>query len=690
MSFSSTSGASTCELDNAEENSVQDPKPIKPLSEILKDLKSSKASSETKAIEQLTEVIESGAECDVQTLYEGPAKCDCCINWVDVYPDDLKSSIEQEAETKKKALVIRLSKNHNEGRPLALNSIVVQNQQIKELLGQVFHGYKGITPNLKKLVLRAPFRPFFHRWSLFKDLVDEQKASNDVTASFSQLLYRILDLELRETMDEIEDLCGNGVITFGLLWALFQPGIRLYSSIDGQDRFFLLESGEYVRGSPFFLITAKYVDWDGERFGFATARLSIGAFEGTMNINELNVYPTVYHKSEQEVASALKRRGKSFRGLRGMHYRAYAGDMLLRDKCGTAKKLDARVIIDASMAPPHLKPIELIPLDDFSVSPEIRVEDDVHEKYPRRQWRRADEAVPRPVRETLNPEKLAMPAVLTDEQLMLCNSHVAGYSLKDKVWGDLAIRHMKEVVWNDDAFPSLILPQGHKGLILAFVNGQLTDKQDFDDVIEGKGQGLTILLVGTPGTGKTLTAEAVADKVRRPLYILSAGELGQEAEKVEQKLKTVLELAEKWRAVLLLDECDVFLEKRTNNNLNHNEVVAVFLRLLEYYPGILFLTTNRADAIDPAFQSRIHLTLHYPELNQEARKNIWTQFCSRLAQSSLCNDDLTSLSELPLNGRQIKNIIKISALLARQDATALQLGHIQTVLNATKELGLDG
>lgn len=160
---------------------------------------------------------------------------------------------------------------------------------------------------------------------------------------------------------------------------------------------------------------------------------------------------------------------------------------------------------------------------------------------------------------------------------MLCNSHVVGYSLKDKVWGKLAVVDVKEVAWNDDAFPSSILPRSHKGLIFVFVDGQLTHQNEFDDEIKGEGQGLTILLGGTPGTGKTLTAEAVADKVRRPLYILSAGELGQEAQKVEEKLKHVVELTEKWRAVLLLDECDVFLEKRTHNNLNHNEAVAIFL-----------------------------------------------------------------------------------------------------------------
>jgi SpoVK/Ycf46/Vps4 family AAA+-type ATPase len=161
---------------------------------------------------------------------------------------------------------------------------------------------------------------------------------------------------------------------------------------------------------------------------------------------------------------------------------------------------------------------------------------------------------------------------------MLCNSHIGGYSLQDKTWGEFAVDHIKEVDWNDDAFQHLILPKGHKDLIHAFVDSQLTLKSSFNDVVKGKGMGLTILLAGMPGTGKTLTAEAVADQVRRPLYILSAGELGQDAHTLEMKLQQVLDLAVKWRAVLLLDECDVFMAKRSQQHLEHNEIVAVFLR----------------------------------------------------------------------------------------------------------------
>ncbi|KAE8326018.1 P-loop containing nucleoside triphosphate hydrolase protein [Aspergillus sergii] len=131
-----------------------------------------------------------------------------------------------------------------------------------------------------------------------------------------------------------------------------------------------------------------------------------------------------------------------------------------------------------------------------------------------------------------------------------------------------------------------------------------------------------MLLVGSPGTGKRLTAKAVADRVQKPLYMLSAGELGQSAEDIEYRLSDILQLTEKWDAVLLFDECDVFLQERSVRHLAHNEIVAVFLRLLDYYRGILTMTSNRADIIDRALKSKIHLILHYPELVPQAKEQI--------------------------------------------------------------------
>lgn len=69
----------------------------------------------------------------------------------------------------------------------------------------------------------------------------------------------------------------------------------------------------------------------------------------------------------------------------------------------------------------------------------------------------------------------------------------------------------------------------HKELVLSFIEVHVSHDVQFDDIVEGKGLGLLMLLDGDPGLGKTLTAEAVAEKVQKPLYLLSVGELGGDA-----------------------------------------------------------------------------------------------------------------------------------------------------------------
>lgn len=90
-----------------------------------------------------------------------------------------------------------------------------------------------------------------------------------------------------------------------------------------------------------------------------------------------------------------------------------------------------------------------------------------------------------------------------------------------------------------------------------------------------------------------------------PLYCLSAGELGTDLYDVEMKLTQVLELAHKWKAVVLLDEADVFLAQRDTTDISRNALVSIFLKKLEYYQGILILTTNLITQCDVAFESTL-------------------------------------------------------------------------------------
>jgi len=138
---------------------------------------------------------------------------------------------------------------------------------------------------------------------------------------------------------------------------------------------------------------------------------------------------------------------------------------------------------------------------------------------------------------------------------------------------NLSVDSISPVQWNYDAFNSIAIDDDDKHLVKALVSTQIhNDKQT--DVIEGKGNGLIILLHGGPGTGKTITAEGVAEIAEKPLFRVSCGDVGTDAEKVEEYLEAVFRLGKIWDCVVLLDEADVFLEQRSLANLQRNALVS--------------------------------------------------------------------------------------------------------------------
>lgn len=110
---------------------------------------------------------------------------------------------------------------------------------------------------------------------------------------------------------------------------------------------------------------------------------------------------------------------------------------------------------------------------------------------------------------------------------------------------DLYVDQIFEVVWNKQAFKDLVVDDETKELVQALVMKQI-DAEKSTDVIQGKGNGLILLLHGGPGTGKTFTAEGVAEFAEKPLLRVTCGDVGTEAEVVEQRLQSSFYLGKIW------------------------------------------------------------------------------------------------------------------------------------------------
>lgn len=209
----------------------------------------------------------------------------------------------------------------------------------------------------------------------------------------------------------------------------------------------------------------------------------------------------------------------------------------------------------------------------------------------------------------------------------------------------------------------LVLPQEQTDLI-----DILTAEMDvlMDDIVQGKSGGTTVLCAGPAGVGKTLTAEVYSEIIKRPLYRVHSGQLGLNVAEMEMALKETLTRAQRWGAIMLIDEADVYI-KRRDDNIAANAVVGVFLRVLEYFNGLLFLTTNRVDDIDEAIVSRCIAMIKYHPPGSEDRRNIWEVMTQ---QFDLVIDDslIEALVDIfpAATGRDIKGLAKLVAKFCHQ------------------------
>jgi hypothetical protein len=186
---------------------------------------------------------------------------------------------------------------------------------------------------------------------------------------------------------------------------------------------------------------------------------------------------------------------------------------------------------------------------------------------------------------------------LSDEDYLICMPSVLAFLLDKKIWVKLYVRNLSEISWFPRPFDYLELEAEKKNMVKDLVENYDTEEafEGFDDLVQGKGKGLIFLLHGDPGLGKTLTAgkkfpstpqisfrvetnsglESIAEHTKRPLYHVTTGELNtSDVSKMEKQLQQVFQLGWRWGAVVLLDEADVIMSKRSNTELQRNSIVA--------------------------------------------------------------------------------------------------------------------
>ena len=627
----------------------------------------------------------------------------------------------------------------------------IKSEPLKECLQHVMAGVKGIslvedTPHMDPNTLFMYLEEMRQYAKALEDDADDKGRKEakilNTKAKHLRIMVKYLDKDFAETKKTLYPLLESGMITFDLLWALYKPNSIAYSATYGDQEQpraykidFATKESHFMRGQ-WYTVEGRYLEYDGKTFGMGTTHSEISSFQGVRKITSLDCYPLQYHKNSEKLKLQLIERGKHFVSLQGMNYRHHKGMAYAKRKKQILKiNIDGRVMVDPAI---HRRinpnyPVSVVkPKDD---SDAINLDDPSDDCECDNETNSDDGGnnQPTPSDETIQvPEKkrykvVKMPSgqnvlvevnskddvhsshkteplsqdktsthEFTEEELLIASPVVLGFAFSEKLWLEFTVSGISDVVFNDQAFESLVLPESHKSIVKALVSSHAFQAhRNIDDIISGKGRGLVAVLHGPPGTGKTLTAEGIADLLKCPLYMVSAGDLGTEPTKLEKELQNILDIAHSWGAILLLDEADVFLEQRSIHDIHRNALVSIFLRLLEYFQGILFLTTNRVETFDAAFVSRIHLSLRFQNLNTKAKRTVWKLFIDRVKNhegmevASITEQDLNDLARREVNGRQIKNLVRAAQALAVHEDVPLSMVHIKRVIDVAESFEMD-
>lgn len=427
-----------------------------------------------------------------------------------------------------------------------------------------------------------------------------------------------------------------------------------------------------------FRLFCYYIDYSGDEFCIVKKEFVIRHFTHERPISSLNIYP-VRFMERKGALEEIRHNGENFLTFIEKKHLSYSGRSLTIGPTGEAMTdadgvktnhadyIESNVIVDfveafqtcsswhpeaatLSEVEPDLEDTdEGFPILNWTIRGNrataqkaqhfIQLEDGVWALEWNRNLQSGDRFLVK-LRENEHDNRRTTKECLLGDDLCLLPRRMYGYVLRDRKFLPLDVRKLKVVQPSKDGLNSLMVDRTIKKMIESTVRAHFFDKElrrDLSagrlmtqDVISGKGNGTFILLHGVPGVGKTALAEAMAQSMGKPLFTITCGDLGITPSEVEKNLSQIFRLANLWDCVLLLDEVDTFFSERDRTDLVRTSIVAVFLRILEYYDGILFLTTNRIGTLDEAFRSRIQTTLYFPPLDYSQTMAIYKMNIERL------------------------------------------------------------
>lgn len=644
---------------------------------------------------------------------------------------------------------------HSEHLRAALSAVVSYYREFSPEHGVIRAPYQVLVDHWKELELYKLHQPSCHDADGYADTTSKHI---DVLLSFLKATFseRLAAERLRQ-----EDPRGP-MATFDNFWTLLKPGQVIYRDRNGTLVPYILSlvrlEGAYDavgngEGDNSYYLEFWNINYTRGVLRRRMKSCTISAWRGERLINSLSVIPERFVTDAAKVAAENIKLGRLYWELaKQPSYMEYDGPVTHGNRSSSERgyKMTGRVIVDCEgwerfgdgdIAPHHIRrPRHRRDNLNIDVLPQVMPKCACRacsgsstkvSSSSSSDGGNGQRSNPSPFVnfDKLNPKTDTVPDNAS-LYLHVLSPTIPAFILSERRWAHIHLSGLGPVRPDLDAFKYLVLDPAIKLTVKSLIgrfaapsssssstaNNNLNPEKETilspstasssaltpwpTDFVRNKGLGRIFLLHGSPGVGKTCTAECISELARRPLLSLTSGDLStsMSSSSVERRLSYFLELGERFGALVLLDEADVYLERRRTRDLKRNGLVSVFLRALEYFRGVLFLTTNRVGAFDDAFTSRIHVALYYPELGEEGRRRIWGYQFERLERETSSAAGVADGTErkryyvpqstkeyafhhpevlaLEWNGREIRNALQTAVALAETEAAESHPGGV--------------
>ncbi|KAI9655727.1 MAG: hypothetical protein M1821_005162 [Bathelium mastoideum] len=600
-------------------------------------------------------------------------------------------------------------------------TMIIRSQLLLKMIRGIVTYYPPQELTGDTVAIVEPFPVLMHHMDELANLLSELKAECAQMANEPKHLIHEKSRHLQVLLDYLQPIFkkvvrpaveklkrSTPVVTFDTLWYLYRPGADLYVKLspkaDERTGTGIMmhmsperadDSRRREKEQPGMYVNYFKLQSNGVTMGRGGLARLIEYFEGEREVTALPIYPASFWDSVDggERRRELEERGEHvFQIFRDGHRQMkFTGNT-----CSERKVYyeNASVLVDDASALRYIN--EKVDVD-FKTVGLLR--------HPLNTQKHA-------LWDTYDNISIRKTSSLSKHQYFLMPQLVSIFVLKDKSWHVAAIDNLADIQSQEEVMRSLVLEDSNMEILQAVC--QAHDHAWKIEFIENKGEGQIVLLHGPPGVGKTYTVESFAVASGRPLITLTVADIGLEDDRIENELAKWFSLAEIWNAILLLDEADIFMERRSRADIQRNALVSVFLRQMEYFKGVFFLTTNRVGHIDDAFLSRVAVIIGYDPLSDERRARIWNGFFAKLqkdmerrkqegskpiiqvskyAKQYVLYDE--EIKALEWNGREIRNALQTAISLARYRASReaggtddevvdVEVDHFKSVMRMSK------